>query len=77
MLCSHGAGRRMGRKEAIRTLNLEEEQKKMEGIIGSPRTQEDLEEAPGAYKPIDVVMKNQEDLVKVLVELKPLAVIKG
>jgi len=75
--CSHGAGRKMGRKQAIRTLNLEEEQKKMEGIIGSPRSQGDLDEAPGSYKDIDVVMKNQKDLVKVLVELKPLAVIKG
>jgi tRNA-splicing ligase RtcB (3'-phosphate/5'-hydroxy nucleic acid ligase) len=75
--CSHGAGRRMGRGQAIRTLNLEEEQKKMEGIIGAPRVQHDLEEAPGAYKPIDEVMRNQADLVKILVELKPLAVIKG
>jgi len=75
--CSHGAGRKMGRKEAIRTLNLEEEQKKMEGILGSPRTQEDLEEAPGSYKNIDEVMENQKDLVKIKVELKPLAVIKG
>ena len=75
--CSHGAGRKMGRKEAIRTLNLEEEQKKMEGIIGAPRNQDDLEEAPGAYKPIDEVMENQNDLVEIMVELKPLAVIKG
>jgi tRNA-splicing ligase RtcB len=75
--CSHGAGRRMGRKEAIRTLNLEEEQKKMEGIIGAPRNKNDLEEAPGAYKNIDSVMANQIDLVSILVELKPLCVIKG
>jgi tRNA-splicing ligase RtcB len=75
--CSHGAGRRMGRKEAIRTLNLEEEQAKMENVLGKPRTQEDLEEAPGAYKDITTVMDNQKDLVKILVELKPLAVIKG
>jgi len=75
--CSHGAGRRMGRKEAIRTLNLEEEQKKMEGILGAPRGQDDLEEAPGAYKDIDKVMENQKDLVKIKVKLTPLGVIKG
>jgi tRNA-splicing ligase RtcB len=75
--CSHGAGRKMSRTKAIAELNLEEEQKKMEGIIGAPRNQNDLEEAPGAYKDIDEVMENQKDLVKVLVELKPLAVIKG
>lgn len=77
MSCSHGAGRKMGRKEAIRNLNLKEEQDKMEGIIGAPRTQGDLEEAPGAYKSIEDVMRNQEDLVKILIELTPLAVIKG
>ena len=75
--CSHGAGRRMGRKEATRTLILEDEQKKMDGIVHGLRTQGDLDEAPGAYKDIDVVMKNQSDLVKTVVELTPLAVIKG
>ena len=75
--CSHGAGRRMGRKEAIRTLNLEEEQLKMKDVIGKPRSQQDLEEAPGAYKDIIEVMANQTDLVKIKVELSPLAVIKG
>ena len=79
MSCSHGAGRVMGRKEAIRSLNLEEEQKKLndQGIIHSIRNAKDLDEAAGAYKPIDIVMKNQQDLVEILVELSPLAVIKG
>lgn len=75
--CSHGAGRRMGRNEAIRSLNLEEEQKKMEGIIHGLRNKRDLEEAPSAYKNIDEVMENQKDLVKIKVALQPLAVIKG
>jgi tRNA-splicing ligase RtcB len=75
--CSHGAGRRMGRKQAIKNLNLEEEQNKMKGILGAPRNQDDLDEAPGAYKPIGEVMENQKDLTKILVELCPLAVIKG
>jgi tRNA-splicing ligase RtcB len=75
--CSHGAGRKMSRKKAISDLNLEEEQKKMTGILGAPRNKDELEEAPGAYKDIDVVMENQKDLVKILVELRPLAVIKG
>lgn len=77
--CSHGAGRRMGRKQAQRELSLENEIKKMDdqGIIHGMRNKEDLDEASGAYKDIDVVMANQEDLVKILVELTPLAVIKG
>jgi len=75
--CSHGAGRKMGRKDACRRLNLEEEQRKMEGIVHGMRTQNDLEEAPGSYKNIETVMENQKDLVEVLVELTPLASIKG
>lgn len=77
--CSHGAGRVLGRKQAQRTLNLDEEISKLneKGIIHSIRNQSDLDEAPGAYKDIDVVMENQNDLVEILVELTPLAVIKG
>jgi tRNA-splicing ligase RtcB (3'-phosphate/5'-hydroxy nucleic acid ligase) len=77
--CSHGAGRLIGRKQAQRSLNLKDEIAKMDklGIIHAIRTQKDLDEAPGAYKNIDIVMENQKDLVDILVELKPLAVIKG
>lgn len=77
--CSHGAGRRMGRNEAIKTLNLEEEKKKLndKGILHAIRSSKDLDEAPGSYKDIDVVMENQKDLVKILTKLEPLGVIKG
>lgn len=77
--CSHGAGRKMSRSAAKRNLNLADEIKKMDdqGIIHGIRNQGDLDEASGSYKDIDVVMKNQEDLVEILVELQPLAVIKS
>ena len=77
--CSHGAGRIMGRRQAQRELNLEEEVKRLDdkGIIHSIRGIGDLDEASGAYKPIEEVMANQTDLVKIMVELEPLAVIKG
>ena len=75
--CSHGAGRKMGRKEAGRKLNLEEEQAKMSGIVHGLRGVGDLDEAPGAYKDIDQVMESQKDLVKILVRLNPLGSIKG
>jgi len=77
--CSHGAGRSMGRKQAQRELNLEEEIAKLndKGIVHSIRQTKDLDEAPGAYKDINVVMENQNDLVEIMVELNPLAVIKG
>jgi tRNA-splicing ligase RtcB (3'-phosphate/5'-hydroxy nucleic acid ligase) len=77
--CSHGAGRLMGRKQAQRELVLEKEIEKLnsKGIVHSIRNTGDLDEAPGAYKDIDLVMENQSDLVEILVELSPLAVIKG
>lgn len=79
MSCSHGAGRKMGRKEAQRTLNLADEQKKLDdrGILHAIRGEQDLDEASGAYKDIDVVMDEQSDLVRVLYKLEPLGVIKG
>lgn len=77
--CSHGAGRKMGRKQAIRELNFDAETDALDkkGIIHSLQNQSDLDEAPGAYKDIDVVMENQKDLVEIAVELTPMAVIKG
>ena len=77
--CSHGAGRKMSRTKAKAVLNLKEEIEKMDklGIIHGIRHKRDLDEASGAYKDIDIVMEYQKDLVEILVELKPLAVIKG
>lgn len=79
MSCSHGAGRRMGRKQAERELDLAEEQKRLDdkGILHAIRGKKDLDEAAGAYKSIETVMENQSDLVDILVALEPLAVVKG
>jgi tRNA-splicing ligase RtcB len=77
--CSHGAGRKMGRKDATRRLDLKEEIQKLDdqGIIHGIRNVSDLDEAAGAYKDIENVMEQQTDLVRVLVKLRPLAVVKG
>jgi tRNA-splicing ligase RtcB len=77
MSSSHGAGRRMGRNEAKRSLDLNAEQAKMKGILHGLRGKRDLDEAPGAYKDIDQVMVNQQDLVRIEHKLLPLASIKG
>jgi tRNA-splicing ligase RtcB (3'-phosphate/5'-hydroxy nucleic acid ligase) len=79
MSCSHGAGRKMSRTKAQNELSLEDEIRKLDeqGIVHGVRHKNDLDEASGAYKDIDVVMNNQKDLVEILVELTPLAVIKG
>ena len=85
--CSHGAGRRMSRTAAIKGVDedgnkrlvLEEQQALLNsmGVIHAVRGVKDLDEAPGAYKDIMEVMRNQTELVEVVVELSPLAVVKG
>lgn len=79
MSCSHGAGRKMGRKQAQRELSLDVEIARLDslGVIHGIRNIQDLDEAAGAYKDISTVMENQADLVDIAVELRPLAVIKG
>jgi len=79
MSCSHGAGRKMGREHAKRTLDLAEEQAKLEarGILHSVYGVGDLDEAEGSYKNIDVVMAEQRDLVDIAVKLEPMAVVKA
>ena len=79
MSCSHGAGRRMGRKEAERTLDLAGEIKRMDdkGIIHAIRGKGELDESPSAYKDIETVMAEQSDLVKIITRLEPMGVIKG
>jgi len=77
--CSHGAGRTMSRKKAIKELDLEKEQKILDdqGIVHSIRNADDLDEATSSYKDITVVMESQEDLVNIVTELKTLGTIKG
>jgi len=77
--CSHGAGRKMGRKQACRELSLADEVKRLDdmGVIHGSRSEKDLDEAAGAYKDIDLVMANQADLVEIVTKLRPLAVIKA
>lgn len=79
MSCSHGAGRIMGRNEARKTLDLDDELMKLnsQGIIHSIRSKKDLDEAPGSYKDINDVMRHQIKLVSIERALQPIAVIKG
>ena len=79
MSSSHGAGRAMSRTQAINTLCLDDEIKKMDakGIVHGLRNQRDLDEAASAYKDIDKVITLEADLVKIKTKLEPIAVIKG
>lgn len=77
--CSHGAGRRLGRKQAQRQLDLHHEISLLEKqhILHAIRGKRDLEEASSAYKDIEEVISRQQDLVTPVTTLQPLAVIKG
>lgn len=77
--CSHGAGRVLSRTAAIASLDLQAEVAQLEakGIVHAIRSQDDMQEATGAYKVIEEVIANQTDLIKVKIKLLPIAVIKG
>lgn len=74
--CAHGAGRRLGRKEAKRTISEQAANKAIEGVILG-HWYGRFDEAPQAYKNIDEIMEQQKDLVKIKVKLRPMAVIIG
>lgn len=73
---SHGAGRIMGRKEAKKTIKLEDFIETMKGITAN-KTEDLLDEAPMAYKNIFDVMEQQQDLVEVKNHITPIINIKG
>jgi RNA-splicing ligase RtcB len=76
--CSHGAGRRMSRNQARKTLSAEAFQAQMEGRAWQASdAQALLDEAPDAYKPIDGVMRDQADLVEIEHEFGAIANYKG
>lgn len=78
--CSHGAGRSMGRKQAMREIprELVLAGLREKGVRLFKANKRDVsEEAPQAYKDIDSVMAHQRDLVEPLVRLTPIGVVKG
>ena len=78
--CSHGAGRKMGRKEATRQFTVQsviEEMKAKDIELYKVKKDDVAEECAAAYKDIDEVINNQLDLVKTLVKLRPIGVVKG
>lgn len=74
--CSHGAGRAMGRNEAVRTFTVEQHAAATAGVE-CDKTSGTLDETPAAYKPIADVMRAQADLVTPIVALKQFVCIKG
>lgn len=74
--CSHGAGRQMGRKAARKAITTAEFAASIEGTH-SVASGKYIDEAPGAYKDIDVVIERQRDLVDVVHTLRPIITLKG
>jgi RNA-splicing ligase RtcB len=76
--CSHGAGRRMSRNQARKALSVEALEQQMAGRAWQASDAKALlDEAPDAYKPIDVVMRDQADLVRIEHAFTALANYKG
>ncbi len=79
-LCSssHGAGRRLARGEAFRTIRVREVARQLQGVFYDHRLTAKLrDEAPGAYKDIDAVLRAQRELTKVRRRLRPVLGFKG
>lgn len=74
--CSHGAGRAMGRKQARRSLNTNDFAQAVQHTFSTP-SQAYIDEAPQAYKNIDLVLNSQDDLVTVERRLKPVITLKS
>jgi len=73
---SHGAGRRMSRGEARRRFTVADVREQTAGV----ECRKDpgvIDELPKAYKNIDHVMAQQQDLVEIVAELKQVVCVKG
>src|SRR5206468_8606574 len=73
---SHGAGRRMSRSEARKRFTVRDLKDQTKGV----ECRKDpgvIDETPKAYKNIDTVMKQQQDLVEIVAELKQVVCVKG
>ena len=78
--CSHGAGRKMGRKEALRHFSVQEVMEDLKAravVLGKQKKNDVAEEFIKAYKDIEEVMAEQLDLIKPLLRLKTVCVVKG
>lgn len=74
--CSHGAGRLMSRNQAKRQFTIEDAIAQTQGVE-CRKDNGIIDEIPGAYKPIEQVMKQQQDLVEVVATIKQVVCVKG
>lgn len=74
--CSHGAGRKMSRGQAKKTITLDQHADAMRGIEARLDAGV-LDESPAAYKDIGAVMAAQDDLVQIRHRLRQVVNVKG
>ena len=74
--CAHGAGRRMSRTRAKKQFTADDLAAQTAGVE-CRKDKGVVDEIPGAYKDIDVVMAHQSDLVEVVHRLKQVVCVKG
>lgn len=73
---SHGAGRRLSREEARNTFKKEDILTQLRHIE-CRKDVDIIDELPGAYKDLDAVMLEQQDLVEVIFTLRSVLCVKG
>lgn len=74
--CSHGAGRVMGRNVARKSITAKAFAESLAGTF-SKASMSYVDEAPLAYKDVEMVVDRQRDLVEVVHTLRPLMTVKG
>ena len=78
--CSHGAGRRMGRKKALASFSEQDvlqELDRQSVVLGTCSTKQIADESPFAYKDIEDVIALEADLAVPVLRLQTVAVVKG
>ena len=68
----HGAGRLMSRKDAESSFTVSAFKKEMEGIYTTSVNSDTLDECPMAYKPMDEIINNISETVKIERIIKPI-----
>lgn len=68
----HGAGRVFSRKEAKENITLTQFKEAMQGIYSSSISRDTIDESPQAYKPMEAIVKQIGDTVKIRTVLKPI-----
>jgi len=68
----HGAGRLMSRRQAFRSLSMEEFRESMKGIYTTCVTKDTLDESPMAYKGMEQIVENIGPTAEILEVIRPM-----